>query len=85
MSRPGWRTSEMAFGTLAGTAIVEMAHTPTTSVPDAVVRAAACLALAWIATHYASKRTEAKSYPRVRPPPTTPRPDIVPSGIPRDP
>ena len=58
--RTGWRTSEMAFGTLAGMAIVELASRPCSSMPEAIVNAAACLALAWIATHYAQARTEAK-------------------------
>ena len=58
--RTGWRTSEMAFGALSGTAIVELARNPVASVAEAVVRAAACLALAWIATHYARARTEVK-------------------------
>lgn len=56
----GWRTSEMTFGALAGTAIVEIAHGGAATLPEAVVRGCACLALAWIAARYTMARTEAK-------------------------
>lgn len=58
--RTGWRTSEMAFGTLAGTAIVEIARQGAATAAEAIVRGCACLALAWIAAHYTRARTEAK-------------------------
>lgn len=58
--KPGWRTSELSLGFLCGTAVVELAHLPVPTVADAIVRAAACLALAWVAHSYAKARAEAK-------------------------
>jgi hypothetical protein len=58
--KPGWRTSELTFAGLAGATIYELASAPVESLPQAILRAAACLALAWIAGRYAHSRSEAK-------------------------
>ena len=61
--KPGWRTSELTFAGLCGATIYELASSTVASVAEAVVRAAACLALAWIAGRYTQARAEAKRVP----------------------
>lgn len=56
----GWRTSELTLAGLAGGTIYDLASTDCPSLEAAIVRAAACLALAWIAGRYANARAETK-------------------------
>lgn len=58
--KPGWRTSELTFAGLCGATIYDLASGPVGSLAEAVVRAAGCLALAWVAGRYAQARAEAK-------------------------
>lgn len=59
MNRTGWRTSELTFGTLMAATIYLLAQGDVT-LPQAILRGCACLALAWIAGKYAHSRAEAK-------------------------
>ncbi len=58
--KAGWTTSELTFSGLVGAAIFDLAGAPCAGLPEAIVRAAACLGLAWIAARYAAARAESK-------------------------
>lgn len=58
--KPGWRTSELTVLGLVGATIYDLASLPSPTLPDAVGRGLACLALAWLGGAYAKARTEAK-------------------------
>lgn len=58
--KAGWATSELTLAGLAGATICELASSAVATLPEAIVRAAACLALAWIAGRYAGSRAAVK-------------------------
>lgn len=60
MNKLGWFTSEMTIAGVCGTAIFELASADAVTLANGIMRAAACIALAWIAGKYAHARTEAK-------------------------